>query len=237
VTFYADELARIHDEGFGGFARAAAGEALTRLQGSGLVVELGCGSGISTEILSDAGYDVLGIDISPAMLAIARSRAPRAQFRAGSVWDVELPRCAAVTAFGEVLNYAADERAGAARLPDLFARIFQALAPPGLFLFDVATPGRGGAHSPGAQTIEGPGWQLEAEVTEDTATRTLERRIAIDVHGERHTERHLLHLYEPRHVEECLDAAGFQYEALERYGDFGFWPGYAGFAAAKSSAR
>ena len=67
MSFYPADLARIHDEGFGDFARAAACELLRRLPGSGRVVEIGCGSGISSELLSDAGYDVLGIDmmISP----------------------------------------------------------------------------------------------------------------------------------------------------------------------------
>src|SRR3954447_19357552 len=98
LTFYPADLARIHDEGFGDFARAAAGELLARLPGSGLVVELGCGTGISTQIVSDAGYDVLGIDISDDMLAIARERAPRASFRSGSAWDADPPACCAVTA-------------------------------------------------------------------------------------------------------------------------------------------
>jgi predicted TPR repeat methyltransferase len=39
-----------------------------------LIVELGCGSGLTAEVLHQAGYQVLGIDISEAMIAIAQTR-------------------------------------------------------------------------------------------------------------------------------------------------------------------
>lgn len=34
----------------------------------GLVVDLGCGTGVWAEHLSDAGYQVVGLDISPATI-------------------------------------------------------------------------------------------------------------------------------------------------------------------------
>jgi SAM-dependent methyltransferase len=231
LSFYPADLARIHDEGFGDFARAAACELLRRLPGSGRVVEIGCGSGISSELLSDAGYDVLGIDISPDMLALARQRAPAAEFRRGSLWDdAELPRAIAVTAIGEVVNYAADSRAGEPRLRELFERVFAALEPGGLFLFDFATPGRGGREP---QVYSGDGWRMESETHEDPATRTLERLMTIDAGGDRREEIHTLRLYDPKAVREGLEAAAFSCEALDRYCDFVFWPGYAAFAAVK----
>jgi SAM-dependent methyltransferase len=224
MSFYPPDLARIHDEGFGDFARAAACELLRRLPPSGLVVELGVGTGISSEILIANGYEVLGIDISPDMLAIARERVPTAELREGSLWEAELPQCVAVTAFGEVLNYAADERAGAEELPDLFARIHAALQPGGLFMFDFATPGRAGP----SRTHEGQGWRIVSETVE--ADGVLERRMTID---DRREEVHTLRLYEPEFVQKCLEGPGFSSEALVAYCDFGFWPGYAAFAAVR----
>lgn len=41
---------------------------------SGLVAELGCGTGSITELLSKAGYDMIGIDNSYEMLAIANEK-------------------------------------------------------------------------------------------------------------------------------------------------------------------
>ena len=224
MTFYPADLARIHDEGFGDFARAAACELLRRLPPRGLVVELGCGTGISTEILVENGYSVLGIDISHDMLAIARVRVPAADLRQGSLWDAELPRCVAVTAIGEVINYAADERAGPERLPELFARIHAALEPGGVFLFDFATPGRAGP----AREHDGEGWRIRSETVE--ADGVLERRMTIDGRRE---EVHTLRLYDPEWVQKCLKGPGFSSEALAAYCDFGFWPGYAAFAAVR----
>jgi SAM-dependent methyltransferase len=229
VSFYPADLARIHDEGFGDIARAAACELTRRLPPAGLVVELGCGTGISSTILSDAGYDVIGVDISPDMLAIARGRAPRAEFRQGSIWDAELPDCTAVTAIGEVINYAVDEHAGEERLPELFARVHATLQPGGVFLFDFATPGRG---RPEPTVREGRGWRIEAWAIETPPSRTLERRMHI-VEGDREREEvHWLHLYEADVVLDGLQRAGFSAEALTRYCDFAWGqPGYAAFAA------
>jgi SAM-dependent methyltransferase len=233
MTFYRADLARIHDEGFGEFARAAACEALRRLPPQGLVVELGCGTGISTQILSEAGYGVLGVDIAADMLAIAQQRAPHAELRHQSIWDAELPSCVGVTAIGEVLNYAADDRAGAERLPALFTRVNAALQPGGVFLFDFATPGRGTLRAAGPHVREGSGWRIESETLEDPSAKTLERRMTIELDGHRREEVHRLRLYESELVRRCLEGLGFRYEALDGYCDFGFWPGYAAFAAVK----
>ena len=43
----------------------------------GLVLDLGCGSGTMTEMLADAGYDMIGIDISVEMLEQAEDKVPR----------------------------------------------------------------------------------------------------------------------------------------------------------------
>jgi 2-polyprenyl-3-methyl-5-hydroxy-6-metoxy-1,4-benzoquinol methylase len=79
---YNEDLAYIHDVGYGGFAEGAAPGVLRILReagiGDGLVVDLGCGSGIWARHLTDAGYEVVGVDISPAMIRLARKRAPTA---------------------------------------------------------------------------------------------------------------------------------------------------------------
>src|SRR5271169_3577488 len=97
---YRDDLAYIHDAGFGGVARAAAPVLLYALRHQrilgGLVVDLGCGSGLLARAVCDAGYDVLGIDISEAMAALARNRVPHGQFRVESLLTAQLPPCVAV---------------------------------------------------------------------------------------------------------------------------------------------
>ena len=95
---YRDDLAYIHDAGFGNFARAAAAVLVEMLHRSaisdGLVIDLGCGSGILSEAVSQAGYDVLGIDISPAMVAMARMHAAgRFSCRVAADRDASSFRC------------------------------------------------------------------------------------------------------------------------------------------------
>ncbi len=83
------------------------------------MIELGCGSGATAAALSEAGHEVLGIDASRAMVALARRRAPEARFRVGSWVDEPIPECDAVLAIGEVLGYvgSADGHQGGASRP------------------------------------------------------------------------------------------------------------------------
>ena len=37
-----------------------------------LILNLGCGSGLSGSVLTDHGYDWIGVDISPSMLEVAK---------------------------------------------------------------------------------------------------------------------------------------------------------------------
>ena len=59
--------------------------------------------------------------------------------------------------------------------------------------------------------------------------------MTITIGNRRRQEIHRLRLYDREFVEEGLKGLGFGYEALHGYCDFGFWSGYAAFAAAKPS--
>ena len=62
--YYRRDLALVHHLGFGFHADATAAGVLKLLQPvrerDGLVVELGCGSGLLTQYLADAGHRVIG---------------------------------------------------------------------------------------------------------------------------------------------------------------------------------
>jgi SAM-dependent methyltransferase len=235
---YGTDLAFAHDVGFGGFARDGGRWILAQLRRRGIrggrVVDLGCGSGIWAAALCRAGYDVLGIDVSAAMLALARRRAPRARFRRGSLLDAPIPACDAVTSLGECLSYAFDARAETRALPALFRRVRRALRPGGLFVFDVATPGRGAG--PPVRWYAGDGWVVVARVVEDRRRHVLTRAITTfrrTGHAWRRSDEvHRLRLYRPPDVLRALADAGFRARAVGGYGRVRLPRGWVGFVAA-----
>src|SRR5690242_7955471 len=124
---YKEDLAYIHHVGFSGLSRGATPWVLETLRKAGIqngtVVELGCGSGLLLAALAEAGYHAIGVDASAPILEIARSIAPAATLIHASLYEMEMPRCSAVVAVGEGLNYVADFDAPPPPTADLFARI------------------------------------------------------------------------------------------------------------------
>ncbi|MEQ9480804.1 MAG: class I SAM-dependent methyltransferase [Coleofasciculus sp. F4-SAH-05] len=75
---YKEDLAYIHDVGFRDYALKSAPGILAILAQhqirEGLVVDLGCGSGLWAQELVKANYHVFGVDSSESMIAIERTR-------------------------------------------------------------------------------------------------------------------------------------------------------------------
>ena len=84
-SYYRRDLALVHHRGFGFHAQACAPGILALLEPvrsrEGIVLELGCGSGLLTRELTAAGHRVIATDASPAMLEMARSYGPAAPGR------------------------------------------------------------------------------------------------------------------------------------------------------------
>jgi len=99
-----------------------------------LVLDLACGTGSLTCLLSDKGYDMIGIDVSAEMLAIARQK------DAGILWlqqdmrEFELYGTVdAIVCICDGINYLTDE----IDLTRVFALVRNYLNPSGLFVFDI----------------------------------------------------------------------------------------------------
>jgi SAM-dependent methyltransferase len=241
VSAYADDLAYIHDAGYGDFARTSAPWIVELLRRNridgGLIVELGCGSGITSLELVSAGYRVLGTDQSAAMIKLARSLTPKAKFRRASWPAFEIPPCAAVIAIGEVLCYRMDPNADRANLFRLFYRVYNALQPGGIFIFDLATPGRGAGvrqkHRSGAN------WVALSDTAEDKKLSRLTRHITTFVkigrHYRRSKETHELQLYPPQEIVRELRNVGFRVNTVRTYGEQQFPRGMVVFIARRAS--
>ncbi|REK17234.1 MAG: class I SAM-dependent methyltransferase [Planctomycetota bacterium] len=237
---YGTDLAFIHDAGFGIPAQSAARTLLPILHDLGFdegqVVELGCGSGIQAAEVTEAGFDVLGYDISQAMVDLACQRVPTGTFRCGSFVDAEIPPCVAVTAVGEIFNYLFDRRNTQTVLKKVFRRVYSALAPGGVFLFDVALVGR--VPTGRSRTYSaGDDWACLYEAVEDDKRRTLTRDITTfrksgDTYRREH-ELHRLRLYQRDDVLTLLRTIGFRVRTLKKYDEMKFPPGYLGFLAIK----
>ncbi len=238
---YGDDLSHIHDEGFSTLAELAATKIVELLgdrgTSSGLVVELGCGPGRTARALTDAGFDVLGLDASPAMIALARRAAPAADFSVASFVEAELPLCKAVIAVGEVLGYMLDPGNSEGAPAGVFARVHDALAPGGLFVFDLPGPGRVPGSGPLRSWFEGRGWAVLVEAEEDRVAHELTRSITtFRRDGElyrRGQETHRLRLHRPAEVLALLRRTGFRARVRRGYGDEPFAPGHRVYVARK----
>jgi SAM-dependent methyltransferase len=204
------------------------------------VVDLGCGTGNISIPLAKSGFEVFGIDLSPEMLSIARSKwdePPSAgtRGREGSIrwlqqdmrdWDLPAP-VDAVISFCDCLNYLTQEQ-------DVISTIrhtFSGLAPGGLFLFDVHAPRtleKYAEEQPFIYDEKDVAYLWSSEY--DAADRIIRHDLTFFVRDEssppgsglfrRFTESHTQRSYDPAWLAAQLEAAGF--ELLHRSADFGW---------------
>lgn len=223
---YDSDLAFIHDSGFGDFARNSAPGILNLFARGGIsdgtIVDLGCGSGIWAREVADAGYRVVGVDISPAMIAIARRRVPEAEFHVKSFLQFRLPACQAVTALNEVFNYLFDKRNSLRSLRRLFTEVYNALTPKGLFVFDVAEPRRWKGPKQGFR--EEKDWTCLVYYEHNSDKQQLTRRIVTYRKAgnvcRRRAETHRQQLYRGTTLAGILRAVGFRVRLVRSYGAY-----------------
>ncbi len=224
MALYEDDLAYIQAAGFSGFATGAAPAIVARLRAARLpvrtVVDVGCGAGVITRALTDAGFDVLAIEPSRALLAIARTAAPAARFRNASVYEATLGSCGAILAVGEPLTYHSRDADGDELVQRFFRSAASALAPGGPFIFDVIVTEGPPLDAKGWSGTDD--WVILYETREEPAARRLTRTIETfrregDLYR-RGREVHEVRLFEKAAVRSWLDSAGFDVETANAYG-------------------
>ncbi|GAA2411703.1 class I SAM-dependent methyltransferase [Streptomyces glaucosporus] len=106
-----------------------------RAAGGGRVAEVGCGPGRITAFLHGLGVDAFGIDLSPAMVGLARRTHPHLRFEEGSMTELDLAdgSLAGLVAWYSVIHLPPD------LLPEVFGGFHRVLAPGGHLLLAFQT--------------------------------------------------------------------------------------------------
>ncbi len=141
-------------------------------EGGGLVLEIGCGTGLLTRELVAAGHRVVATDASRSMLEVARDELD------GAVEELALlrlpfdpiPRAAAIVGVGHPLNYLPDRRA----FDEALVALARALEPGGVLATDVCDLEWGSHRSaaPAAARV-GPDWAIITTFSVPEPTRFL----------------------------------------------------------------
>jgi SAM-dependent methyltransferase len=173
TPYYRDDLALVHHRGFGFHADMCAPGIIELLQPvrerDGLVVEVGCGSGLLTRHLIDAGHRVVATDASPAMLDLARDVAPDAEdVRRVVLPDDPIPPADAVVGVGHAVSYLPDEAA----VERALVAIAQALRPDGVVAIDICDLEWGAARRDWSTSGRvGDDWAIITEYSTPTPSR------------------------------------------------------------------
>jgi SAM-dependent methyltransferase len=224
TPYYRADLALIHHQGFAFHAEDCAPGILSLLESvrsrHGLVVELGCGSGLLTKHLVDAGHRVIATDASPPMLDIAREYAGAVQeIRRLTLPDDPIPHADAIVSVGHVVNYLADADA----IERALVAMAEALQPGGLLAIDLCDLSYGEARSaPSTGGWVADDWAIITERSVPSSDRFV-RQMAIFMKNEdgswrRDDERHDNVLIDTSSVPELLSRHGVRADVGQAFG-------------------
>lgn len=189
----------------------------------GTVLDLACGTGTMSFLLAERGYEMIGVDFSPEMLAVAAEKTVSEGkippiFLCQPMEELDLYGTVdACVCLLDSVNHVVEAR----RLWEAFRRVWLFLEPGGLFVFDVHTPEH-------LQSLDGG---IFLDETEDAycVWRTdyhPRRKIctyAMDVFTRqgalwrREEEIHEERAYTPEELTQALERAGFT--AIRQYGN------------------
>jgi SAM-dependent methyltransferase len=227
TPYYRPDLARVHHEGFAFHADGAASGIVELLEPvrerGGLVVEIGCGSGLLTRHLVKAGLRVVATDASPSMLDLARTVAPGATaIEQLTLPDDPIPECDAIVSVGHALNYLPD----ASSIDRALRAIAEALHPGGVMAIDLCdlTYGEARGDAPATKGWVTDDWALVTEFDRPSPDRFV-RQMAIftrtdDGSWRRDDERHDNVLIEVAAVPARLADHGVEATLGSRFGSY-----------------
>ncbi len=225
TPYYRRDLALAHHRGFGFHADACAPGVLALLEPvltrNGLVAEIGCGSGLLTRYLIDAGLRVIATDASPPMLDLARDVAGDAQeIRRLTLPDDPIPAADAIVGVGHALNYLPDADA----IDRALIAIAGALNPSGVLAIDLCDLEWGAVRKDqGNHGWVGEDWAIVTESSVPSPDRYVRQMASFirddDGSWHRDDERHDNILIDTSRVPALLAAHGVEAEVRRSFGD------------------
>jgi SAM-dependent methyltransferase len=196
-------------------------EILSRFQiTSGLVAELGCGTGKMTRALADAGFDMIGIDNSYDMLGIAAEQpAEGILYLCQDMREFELyGTVAAVISVCDSMNYLLETE----DLVQVFSLVNNYLDPGGVFVFDMNTRYKYEqllAENTFAENREEGSFIWENTYAPDSRINAYDLTLYIEeTEGlyQRFQEEHLQRAYDLEEIQAALETAGMEFvQALD----------------------
>lgn len=182
------------------------------------IVDIACGTGKMTELLCNAGYDVIGVDASEQMLVVAQSKC-RARLVSEDMRRLELPHPVQMAVcVNDGVNYLRPKE-----LVPFLARVAANLQSGAPFVFDVSSPYKL-THIVGDNVF----YRDDSESTLLWSNTLREGSVVMDLtlfvrceNGlyERSDERHEQYIHGERALISALDEAGFELvEYTDSYG-------------------
>jgi SAM-dependent methyltransferase len=222
--YYRRDLALVHHLGYRQHAAMCAPGVLALLEpvraAGGLVVELGCGSGLLTKYLVDAGHRVIATDASLPMLDLARAHAPQAEaVRVLTLPNDPIPPADAIVSIGHAMSYLPSAAAVEAAIVAAGA----AVRPRGVLAFDICDLEWGAERIDAANHARvGADWAIITRYETprpDLFVRHLTTFVRADDGGwRRDDERHDNVLIDVDHIPDLLRPLGLDVEIRDAFG-------------------
>ncbi len=141
-----------------------------------------------------------------------------------------------MTSISECLNYLFESNSDRQTLIHIFQRVYNALNPGGVFIFDIAEPGQVTQGITKGFT-EGKNWVVLVEKEENQQQSILTRRIItfrqVGEHYRRDEEVHYQQLYKATDIAHELHRVGFQVQTMPSYGEYSLPKAHVAFIAHK----
>jgi ubiquinone/menaquinone biosynthesis C-methylase UbiE len=181
------------------------------------VLDLACGTGTASELLHRAGYTVVGVDLSPGMIAEARRKAKCSLFpieyhvQNASTLDIPGPAFDLCVSFFDSVNYINVPK----DLQSAFIRVAAHLKPGGLFVFDINSAfalENGFFDQENTNTDDVLRYVWRSEYEEETRLCRVHMRFFLrNGRGvdEEFREEHIQFAYTEQELRDMLDKAGF----------------------------